>query len=245
MAKVLSLDTSNNVVEITVSGGGGGMLYRKQQVFTTSGTFTLPATALPSVGYDIIGGGGAGQGCGGGASNKNGGGGGGGDRKRGIVELVPGETYEVVIGSGGIGIASDSTPAASGGASSFAGIVASGGSGANSNFGGLSGSGLYPPPTFYSALSCAGAGTAAVPGGYGYDSKCSGGGYGGSNSNNAISGYGGPGAGKGNSTINGGNATSAGCGGGGAGRQVTPAIPLKGGDGFRGEVTVTYWDTVP
>ena len=37
--------------------GGGGMLYRKRQVFTSSGTFTLPATAHPQVDLLLVGGG--------------------------------------------------------------------------------------------------------------------------------------------------------------------------------------------
>lgn len=37
--------------------GGGGMLYRKRRVFTSSGTFTLPATAHPQVDLLLVGGG--------------------------------------------------------------------------------------------------------------------------------------------------------------------------------------------
>lgn len=37
--------------------GGGGSVYPKYAVITSSQTWTLPATALPMVKYDIIGGG--------------------------------------------------------------------------------------------------------------------------------------------------------------------------------------------
>ena len=75
--KVLALDGNNNIIEVEITDGGGGVLYRKQQVFTSSGTFTLPATAMPSVDYDIIGGGGAGGGISSGTNQRRGGGGGG------------------------------------------------------------------------------------------------------------------------------------------------------------------------
>lgn len=45
---------------LPVTGGGTSGRTLKQQVFTSSGTFTLPATAQPMVWYDVIGGGGGG-----------------------------------------------------------------------------------------------------------------------------------------------------------------------------------------
>lgn len=58
MPKVLALDANNNAVEIEISAGV--TVYPKKSVHTTSGTFTLPATALPDVTILAVGGGSSG-----------------------------------------------------------------------------------------------------------------------------------------------------------------------------------------
>lgn len=244
------------------------MIYRKQATFTSSGTFTLPSTALPSVEYDLCGGGGAGGAYTGAAAGATGAaGGGGGARKKGTITLVPGDSYSVVIGSGGLGANPNGTTASGGdgGASSFAGITADGGKGGGALTtgrvsGGFSGDGTAPvrivrtsSSAGYSivtpvvCMSAPGGGTEyvsnpfALPGGIGYDSKCSGGGAA------AVDGslFGGPGAGNGyyGITPSGVNATTPGSGGGGM-VCATASSSHYGGNGFRGQLDVIYWDTV-
>lgn len=229
--------------------GGGGMLYRKQVTFTSSQSWTFPATALPSVDYDIIGGGGAGGGSPATPTTAaSGGGGGGGDRKRGIHELVPGETYAVVVGAGGVG--GVGSIGGGGGDSMFDGITALGGKGGGTGGsgapGGAAGGGTQPLSAVLVIDSAPGgmAGSSAIrsAGSVGYDGKCSGGGAGSSQDGGSTSG--GPGAGSGRTSADGDAATNAGCGGGGGGK-LTGSPGFKGGDGFRGEVTITYWDTEP
>ena len=141
MPKVLALDANNNVIEIDITTGGGAV-YRKQEIFTASGTFTLPSTAQALVDYDVIGGGGAGAGVPTAAAHQGRGGGGGGRRKKGLTTLTPGSSYAVVVGAGGVG--STSATGANGGDSSFAGITANGGFGGVTVNGGRSGDGAPP-----------------------------------------------------------------------------------------------------
>lgn len=110
-----------------------------QQIFTSSGIFTVPA-GVHSIQVFVVGGGGggghaksdAGAGVG---YTKSGGGGGGGYTKYGTYNVTPGTQYAVVIGAGGAG---DSN----GGTSSFGSLLsASGGGGAVIEKGGNGGSG--------------------------------------------------------------------------------------------------------
>lgn len=229
--------------------GGGGMLYRKQVTFTASQSWTFPATALPSVDYDIIGGGGAGGGSPATPTTAaSAGGGGGGDRKQGIHELAPGETYAVVVGAGGVG--GVGSIGGDGGDSMFDGITVlggkGGGTGGSTALGGAAGGGTQSLSAVLVLNSApggmAGNATTRSAGSVGYDGKCSGGGSGASQDGSSTSG--GPGAGSGRTSADGDAATNAGCGGGGAGK-LSGSAPFKGGDGFRGEVTITYWDTEP
>ncbi|MBK8498919.1 MAG: hypothetical protein IPL52_08905 [Flavobacteriales bacterium] len=68
-------------------------LLAQQQVFTSSGPFTVPA-GVTSVTFELVGAGGNG------ASN-GGGGGGGGGYARGTFNVTPGTTYSIVVGAGG------------------------------------------------------------------------------------------------------------------------------------------------
>lgn len=83
--------------------GGGGSVYPKYAVITSSQTWTLPATALPMVKYDIIGGGAGADGRNGSNVNNAIIGGGGGGRRRGTINLTPGNSYPIVIGANGMG----------------------------------------------------------------------------------------------------------------------------------------------
>jgi hypothetical protein len=98
------------------------------QVFTTSGTFTVP-TGVTAVKVTVIGGGGGGSGSG--TGDRGMGGGGGGVSIKYITGLTPGGSVSVTVGSGGTA-GSTSSPGAgsSGGTSSFGGYcTATGGAG--------------------------------------------------------------------------------------------------------------------
>jgi hypothetical protein len=84
-------------------GSGGG--FTALQEFTTTGTFTVPA-GVTRILVELwgAGGGGAGQGpTPGGAGPSIGGGGGSGAYLRAVLVVTPGDTYDVVIGTGGLG----------------------------------------------------------------------------------------------------------------------------------------------
>lgn len=232
----------------------GGGVYKKTEIFTASGTFTLPSTALPTVEYDIIGGGGAGAGVQTAVVNSARGGGGGGGRKKDVMTLTPGTSYAVVVGAGGAG--STSTNGASGGDSTFNGVTAFGGQGGQSINGGRSGDGT--PNQRYQSVSnngllvsfgsntWTGGGGGAVSisslnygidGGGGADGICNGGGGGGTNGAGLSAG-----GGDGGNNTNGFNANTVGSGGGGCSVGGT-AGTRSGGSGFRGEVRITYYDT--
>jgi len=105
------------------------------QVFTSSGTFTVPA-GVNSIRVCVVGGGGGG---GGGHS----GGGGSGHVRTGTYSVSPGQSISITVGAGGTGGPNGGGSGTNGNSSSITGIqTASGGSGAgNSTSGGSGGSG--------------------------------------------------------------------------------------------------------
>lgn len=109
------------------------------QVFTSSGTFTVPS-GITAVKVTVIGGGGGGGGSSGGCgSGSGGGGGGGGTSIRYVTGLTPGGTVSVTIGAAG-SASSGSGSGGSGGASSF-GAFATGNGGSGGGGGPSGGSG--------------------------------------------------------------------------------------------------------
>jgi hypothetical protein len=97
------------------------------QLFTSSGTFTVP-TGVTKVKVTVIGGGGGGGGCQAAGGEAGGGGGGGGGAVRLVTGLTPGGTVAVTVGAGGT--AANDTAGGSGGTSSFGAFCsATGGSG--------------------------------------------------------------------------------------------------------------------
>jgi hypothetical protein len=121
------------------------------QVFTGSGTFTIPS-GVTAIKVTVIGGGGGG---GGSRSNtcqngQGGGGGGGGTAVAYLTSLTPGNTLSVTVGAGGTAGASTPTSGGAGGTSSVASgtqtittVSATGGSGgtAGNNASGTNGAG--------------------------------------------------------------------------------------------------------
>lgn len=90
----------------------------REQIFTVSGTFTVPADVI-RLKVRMVGGGGGG-GCGGGGLGYNGAGGGGGGYTEAYVEVTPGATYSVVVGAAGAGgVVGGATNGGTGGTSSF------------------------------------------------------------------------------------------------------------------------------
>lgn len=239
------------------------MLYRKQVTFTASQSWTFPTTALSAARVISRGAGGGGGGATG--QNARGGGGGGGERKEQDTNLVPGTAYSMLIGSpgaGGYATAWDGAqftrivPGGDGGNTSILGtdVLARGGAGGGTpsaqngaGVGGKSGAG---------ADSSAGNGNASMtstssPGSSGSNTttnaypalagECSGG-SGAAPTQGSV--Y--PGAGKGASSVgNGSDATEIGCGGGGAWSTSGSAGARTGGTGYRGQIDIIYWDTVP
>ena len=84
---------------IVFPNDNSGRVYIKEQAFTASGTWTVPA-GVTSAQVILVGGGGGG---GGGSQNVAGGGGGGGQVVVRNIDVNPLQTYQVTIGAGGMG----------------------------------------------------------------------------------------------------------------------------------------------
>jgi hypothetical protein len=130
---VIWLSTADNNTSDPDTGGANwkGFPFRGVQVFTTNGTFTVPA-GVTTIEVELWGGGGGSGGTINGSSGAGGGAAGGYARKI-ISGQVPGNTFAVVIGSGGAG-GNNVTPTngAAGGTTSFGAVFsASGGNGGN------------------------------------------------------------------------------------------------------------------
>lgn len=186
-----------------------------QQVFTTSGAFTVP-TGVTQVSAVVVGGGGGGAGSDGDRNEGNTGGGGGG-LAYGTFSVTPGESLTVTVGAGGAG-------GGTGGNGGVGGttIIARGATTLLSGGGGLGGQERS---------------TAARAGGSSGGTERDGGGSGGSSGsatdNNSGSGGGGAGGYSGNGGNGGSNggSGSAGSGGGGAGGLSTSNAIATGGGG--------------
>jgi len=214
---------------VTTASAANGC-FSNWQLFTASGTFTVPV-GVSKIKVCVYGGG-AGGGCG---NIPGGGGGGAGGYAEGTYTVTPAATYTVTIGSGGIGGLSG-LPGTNGGTTSFGALIsATGGSGGTAaSFGGIGGIGIggYLNTSLGNGGSGStdvlsgngtgggGAGANIFPGGYG--GGAGGGGFGGGNGGNGAS----PGA---NALPN----TGAGGGGGGG-------VGGGGGNGAAGKVIVLW-----
>lgn len=176
------------------------------QVFTSSGTFTVPA-GVSEVEVEVWGGGGGSSASSGAGVYTNGGGGGGYSRKI-VAGLAPGGTVTVTIGAGGSATSSGVTGGA-GGTSSFGShCSATGGAGAATavGYGALAGSGSGGDVNL-----SGGQGAGAIPG---------------VNAGNGGDGaQGGAGGWGGQSTSNPGMLPGGGAGGAGAGSAGSPGAP--------------------
>jgi len=123
--KVLTSDAGGLAAWQTPAGGGG---FSNMQVFTTSGTFTIPA-GITKIMVEVHGGGG-----GGGSGNDTsdvGQGGSGGGYGKGIFTVTPAAVHTVTVGAGGTGAgtASSCLVGGVGGTSSFGALISATGGG--------------------------------------------------------------------------------------------------------------------
>ncbi|MCE3279059.1 MAG: hypothetical protein K0S44_1250 [Bacteroidetes bacterium] len=210
------------------------------QTFTTTGTWTCPAS-ITSINVQCWGAGGGG-GYGGAANNDGGGGGGGGAYTlSNSVTVVPGNTYNITVGLGGSGGISTSINGVNGGASS--GVFGATTVTANPGQGGIG----YPTSTggaggtagtFVGGSGANGSGSLSGGGGGGAGSTGAGGNASGVTAGTGTSvGGGNGGAGTSANSAAGGNGSSVG-GGGGGGTKTS-----NGGNGADGQVIITY--TIP
>lgn len=214
------------------------------QTYTTSGTFVVPA-GVTNVSVEAWGGGGAGGGVDGASgSTRAGGGGSGGTFTRNTsVSVTPGSTITVTVGAGGLPVsAGNGNP---GGTSTFASAVpvtaAGGGGGRRGNASAVNGAGggTSTGTTLNGGTGSAASGNSGAGGG-GAGNTTSG-----FNAAGTTAGAGGTGtvaggAGGAGRTNTGDGNNAAGLSGGGGGGRSTSATDREGGDGFRGQVRVTY-----
>jgi hypothetical protein len=223
-----------------------------EQLYLSAGTYTFTATT-DSISVLCIGGGGGGRGV---ASNENEGGGGGGLGYKNDIAVVNGNTYTVVVGSGGTK-GDFSNAADSGGTSYFsattlvAGFGGSGGINLGAGVNGVSG-GTYTGDGGGNGGNALGATTSECGGGGGAGGYSGDGGIGGNGGTNGTAGSGGGGGGGG-----GGGSSDTGSGGGGTGLygegasgiggigQTFGDATTGGGGGSGGEDGVNFVITFP
>ena len=223
----VAITASGNTLSISASGAGSGCSgVPAMQVFSSSGTFTVPV-GVSRIMVDVWGGGGGG---GSGYANYSGGGGGGSGYGRGVFVVTPGATFTVSIGTAG-------NPSQNGGSSSFGALISASGGSAGGNASAAAGAGVggvggTSLGTFHANGAQGSGGASGTTSGT--DSQCAGGAGGSAGG----SGGGGGGGGRGHHlTANPGGAGAA-PGGGGGGGGINSAS--GGGSGGSGSIIV-YW----
>lgn len=201
--------------------------------YAISGTYTVPP-GITSLKVEAWGGGGGGSSITNGTTTR-GGGGGGGAYSKGIVTVIPGNTYNVVVGIGG-------QAGLSGGASSFGSslVVAAGGGGAtnNSTTRGVGGTIAASTGTtrYQGGNGANGGGTFSGGGGGGAGSDAAGGNASGATGGTGSSLYGGTGGTGLSGSADGQDGSF--FGGGGSGAVTNSATGRNGGAGFGGLVII-------
>ncbi|MFV8343024.1 LamG-like jellyroll fold domain-containing protein [Flavobacterium sp. XS2P39] len=210
------------------------------QTFTASGTFTVPP-GVTSVQVEAWGGGGGGGGVigNGGKTQAGGGGAGGSYTKTTSVTVTSGAAITITVGAGGIGALR--VNGTTGGTSSFgATVTAIGGSGGNLGNNSLGAGGAVTTGITRNG----GAGASAIAGASGGGGGGAGSTGNGGNASGSTAGSGGTiegGNGASGTTSNGSDGTSAvALSGGGSGGRNVGNTDRKGGNGFRGQVIVTW-----
>lgn len=212
------------------------------QTFTTNGNFIVPA-GVTSVTVECWGGGGAGGAASGSFGTTFGGGGAGGSYTKTIVSVSPGASIPVVVGIGGVGGSGDG---GNGGTSTFGSPVlasATGGNGGKSSSNG-GGGGTPTSGTFSGGSGSAGSGSGSGAGGGGAGSGPLGTGGDASGTTGGTGGNGGGGNGAAGRTTSGNGNSATTLGGGGGGAFVSLDFSHTGGNGFRGQVIIS-WTVCP
>ena len=204
--------------------------------YTANGTFTVPA-GVTTVKVEAWGGGGAGGGAAPALGNVAAGGGGGGAYVKNIsVGVTPGAAISVTVGAGGLGVSvADGN---NGGNSDFGGLVTANGGKAGKKAPNGAGGGITTG-TQNGGSGAAGSGGNSGGGGGGAGATGNGGNASGSTGGSGGSGGGGTGANGRSSNGDGHDATGLSAGGGGA-KSGFFGGNRSGGDGYRGQVKVTY-----
>ncbi|HNP76818.1 MAG TPA: T9SS type A sorting domain-containing protein [Cyclobacteriaceae bacterium] len=228
--------------------------FGQTQTFTSSGTFNVPA-GVNKVTVEAWGGGGAGGGVNASNTQNRGGGGGAGGSytKTTNVTVTPLGTVTVTIGAGGVGATAANGGA--GGTTTFGSgspVTAIGGSGGtlgqNTASSGA-GAGITTGTNFNGGAGGTAPGdatNATAGGGGGGGAGSTGSGSAGSGSSAGAGGSGGGGAGAAGVATSGNGASAVALSGGGAGAfDLNTNTDRKGGDGFRGQVIVTWSQPTP
>ncbi|GEM_PF-2019590 len=224
------------IYKVSATATSAAQTFRK--IFTTSGTWTVPA-GVTSVDYLVVAGGG-----GGGA--EGGGGGGAGGMRTGTLSVTPGANLTVIVGGGGAGATINSAKGVSGSNSVFDSITSLGGGGGGSNAFGSEGAGADGGSGGgngeNAGVAGPGAGTAGQGnnGGEAEDAQqygAGGGGGAGAAGGNGSTTNGGAGGNGTASSISGSSVTYAGGGGGGI-NKATGGTAGTGGGGVGGSPSV-------
>jgi hypothetical protein len=209
--------------------------------FTSSGTWVCPP-GITSITVQAWGGGGAG----GGASTTNklcGGGGGGGAYASSTVAVTPGNSYNIVVGSGGTASTGNG---GNGGNSTFNAttVVAAGGTGGTAGGNGPGGAGGTVAASTGTTRYAGGAGVTGVNNSYGGGGGAGAGtganGAAGATSNGGTGVAPGGSGGAGASTSGAAGTAGSTYGGGGGGAWRAGGIDYSGGAGAAGQVVITY-----
>ena len=238
-----------NCILFFVFGLFGVSTLGQTQTYTSSGSFTVPA-GVTTVRVQAWGGGGGGGGVNGSNSQSRSGGGGGGGTytNNNTVTVNPlGSAITVTVGNGGNG-GDDNSDGSTGGTSTFAStspVTAVGGNGGQTGDGspqyGSGGAVRVGVTNDGGAGSTASSSSGGISGAGGGGAGSTGDGGNASGTTGGSGGSGGGGTGANGRTSNGDGTNAANLSAGGSGgRSASSSTDRDGGDGFRGQVIVTY-----
>jgi hypothetical protein len=213
------------------------------QTFIATGTFTVPA-GVTSIKVECWGGGGAGGGVtGANNSTRAGGGGSGGTYTLATINVTALSQLTINVGAGGVGVSSadggnGGTSSVVTGSTTVSAVGGAGGKVGNGTNANGAGGGVSTGITFNGGSGAAAAGGNSGAGGGGAGSGGSGGSANGTTA--GAAGLNGGGIGATGLTGSGNGTAAANLSGGGSGGRSTNNTSRVGGNGFRGQVKITY-----